>query len=284
MSIQVILTKTATLYIARRRKQKKGNNMKAENGLAKGVRGMVSAWMAMALCCAYASTEAAGESDGGVVEIPGKGCVAIVDCRGDAAGNEIGEPLAKLESFTHVRFVRHSCNGFILGMTPHETMTETGAQAALFIVDDKALPMSLLATESNWGVVNLAALREDGIDPSVLASRVQKEFMRVAVLTLGAWRSDMQGSFLMKVTGQKDLDRLKGRGMTLFELRNIMNHLLDIGITRPSSVTYGDLCRNGKAPAPTNDVQRTIWEKVRSDKERGPTNPITIPPPKAKGK
>ena len=256
--------------------------MEAGNGFAKGVRGMVSAWMAMALCCAHASTDAAGESDGGVVEIPGKGCVAVVDCRGDTAGDEIGGQLAKLESFTHVRFVRHSRNGFALGTTPRETMAETGAQAALFIVDDKSLPMSLLATESNWGVVNLAALREDGIDPSVIASRAQKEFMRVAVLTLGAWRSDMQGSFLVKVTDQKDLDRLKGRGMTLFELRNIMNHLLDIGITRSSSITYGDLCRTGKAPAPTNDVQKAIWEKVKADKERGPTNPITIQPPKAK--
>jgi hypothetical protein len=27
-------------------------------------------------------------------------------------------------------------------------------------------------------------------------------------------------------------------------------------------------------------LSSAIWEQVRTDKERGPTNPLTIPPPK----
>ena len=67
--------------------------------------------------------------------------------------------------------------------------------------------------------------------------------------------------------------------MTLFELRNIMTHLLAIGVTRSQTFSYRELCTQGKAPAPTNDVQRAIWEKVKADKERGPSNPIKIEPP-----
>ena len=46
--------------------------------------------------------------------------------------------------------------------------------------------------------------------------------------------------------------------------------------------THRRACHLGWVPPPTNDVQRAIWEKIKADKERGPTNPITIPPPNAK--
>ena len=46
--------------------------------------------------------------------------------------------------------------------------------------------------------------------------------------------------------------------------------------------TYLRACHLGWAPPPTNDVQRAIWEKIKAEKERGPTKPITIPPPNAK--
>jgi hypothetical protein len=51
------------------------------------------------------------------------------------------------------------------------------------------------------------------------------------------------------------------------------------GITQTMISSYLKACEQGWAPAPTNDYQRAIWEKVKADKERGPTNPITIPPP-----
>jgi hypothetical protein len=40
------------------------------------------------------------------------------------------------------------------------------------------------------------------------------------------------------------------------------------------SETYSHLI-----PAHTNEYQKAIWEQVKADKERGPTNPLKIPPP-----
>ena len=54
------------------------------------------------------------------------------------------------------------------------------------------------------------------------------------------------------------------------------------GIEPIRMATYRIACEEGWAPAPTNDVQKAIWEKVKADKERGPTNPIKIEPPKKK--
>ena len=54
------------------------------------------------------------------------------------------------------------------------------------------------------------------------------------------------------------------------------------GVQSARFTTYRQACREGWAPAPTNDLQKAIWEEVKADKERGPTNPITITPPKQK--
>ena len=43
-------------------------------------------------------------------------------------------------------------------------------------------------------------------------------------------------------------------------------------------VTYRQACIEGWAPAPTNDVQKAIWEKVHSEKERGPSHGLKISP------
>ena len=60
----------------------------------------------------------------------------------------------------------------------------------------------------------------------------------------------------------------------------IIKHLKGIGVKPARRTTYKRACQEGWAPAPTNAYQKAIWEQVKADKERGPTNPITIPPPK----
>ena len=43
-------------------------------------------------------------------------------------------------------------------------------------------------------------------------------------------------------------------------------------------VSYQDACEMGVAPAPTNDVQKAIWDKVHAM----PTEPIKIKPEEKK--
>jgi hypothetical protein len=49
-------------------------------------------------------------------------------------------------------------------------------------------------------------------------------------------------------------------------------HLKAIGITKKVVKTYLDACEEGWAPAPTNDVQKAIWDKVHA----APKNPMKI--------
>lgn len=53
-------------------------------------------------------------------------------------------------------------------------------------------------------------------------------------------------------------------------------------ITPAEIQTYRNACRQGWAPAPTNDYQKAIYERMQADKERGPSKPLTITPPAKK--
>ena len=55
-----------------------------------------------------------------------------------------------------------------------------------------------------------------------------------------------------------------------------------LGFKPRRRLTYRRACQEGWAPAPTNEFQKAVWEQVKADKERGPANPITIPPPNKK--
>ena len=45
-----------------------------------------------------------------------------------------------------------------------------------------------------------------------------------------------------------------------------------LGITKKISATYLDACEQGWAPAPTNEYQKAIWDKVHA----APKNPMKI--------
>ena len=63
-----------------------------------------------------------------------------------------------------------------------------------------------------------------------------------------------------------------------------MNQLIDIGmlygIKTLTIASYRTACHYGWAPAPTNDVQRAIWQKVHEM----PAAPLKILPEKTKVK
>lgn len=218
---------------------------------------------------------------GGELEIPRKGCVLIADCSSGLAPEAIDGAVRSLEGITRVDFKRKSLGAFEIATTPLKAKSEVGAAAAVFVVDCPALPLSLVAPEEFWGVVNVAPMRMGGANASVVARRAEKELLRIGALALGAWHGE-GGSVLRGLKTANELDELQSGRLTLFELRNVMNSLLSLGVTRASTTTYLEACREGWAPPPTNDYQRAAWNRVKADKERGPTNPILIPPPNKK--
>lgn len=221
------------------------------------------------------------ERTGGLILHPGTGKVVIanVQSRVDAyVVKRTAEVITKEFRIT----VEHDSNPAFSIPSAGTSIKRTGASAMVFVINDPQMPFSLIAPEAKWGCVNIAALETDSPDTEKLEARFKKMFMRTVSSLLGAGVSGYKVSVMQSVNNLAELDDIKGIGLDPQALMSIMQRLPKLGITPPKMLPYIKACREGWAPAPTNDYQKAVWEKVKADKERGPTNPITIPPPNQK--
>lgn len=156
----------------------------------------------------------------------------------------------------------------------------TGGAATIFLVDTATFPMSLVAFESGWGLVNLGKF--GAAETAVQASRVERELARTLALTCGISYAMGTSTLMIPIRKSEALDNVElpnERGNPMIT-GPIHKYMLNFGVSPVTVVTYRKACVEGWAPAPTNDVQKALWDKARSEKERGPTNAIKILPNK----
>ncbi len=159
-------------------------------------------------------------------------------------------------------------------------LPETGVVVAL--VATEGIPSLIVAPEEGWAMVNVSSLADDLPPEQVLVERLQKEVWRAAALACGGCISYTQPCLLTTVMKPSDLDGLKLQNPSPEAIMKMCNAAPSRGIKPVKKATYRRACQDGWAPAPTNDIQKAIWNQFKADKERGPTNPITIPPPSQK--
>ena len=157
-----------------------------------------------------------------------------------------------------------------------------GAAGVVVVYDSPDAPALLVAPEEGWSAVNVAKLVEGNPLPPVFAARFRKEVWRAAAWAVGGGNSSFQPCLLRGVSSMKDLDAIPLLQPGPEPNNKMIDEAHRRGVQSARFASYRQACREGWAPPPTNDVQKAIWEQVKSDKERGPTNPITIPPPNAK--
>ena len=162
------------------------------------------------------------------------------------------------------------------------TTLSPDAGGMISVVDIDGEPSLLVAPDNGWARVNVAALAADGASAEVLEARVKKELWRAFVILFGGGNSLNDFDVMRPIRAPKDLDVCKTFVSSPEPFNAMLNGAKAAGITPVRRTTYLSAVRLGWAPAPTNDFQKAIWERVKADKERGPTNPITIPPPNAK--
>lgn len=112
----------------------------------------------------------------------------------------------------------------------------TKANAAVFIVKDKALPMSLIAMEAKWGVVNAEGLDEKG---------VMRETLRVATVVLGGASSKYTASTMRPVFSKGDLATKAGDLVTFDSIMAISTYLPELGIKPYQMMTREEAIEEG---------------------------------------
>lgn len=223
------------------------------------------------------------EKTGGLIRIEGKGLVAFVNLQ-DVVPVPVLEARADLIAKTiraEVRTVAGDRNEFDISSAP-KTLEKAGATVAVFLVDRQGWPMSLTAVEARWALVNVAALNSDSPSSEILAKRVNKMLTRQSALLLGTFASSSKSTPLVAISSLSELDALDYDMLTMDSMIAIFRYMPQLGITQTKMTTYKKACMEGWAPAPTNDFQKAIFERVKADKERGPSKPLTIAPPAKK--
>ena len=147
-------------------------------------------------------------------------------------------------------------------------------EATIFVVDDPELPMSLVAPEAKWAMMNVAPLKSDK-EPFYRA-RVNKELTRVIAYLLGAADSQWPMSITGCVTSPKDLDSYPGAGLPFDLMQRLVKYTPRLGITQYKVSDYLTACQEGWAHSPTNKYQKRIWDRVHEL----PTNPLPLVKPK----
>ena len=155
-----------------------------------------------------------------------------------------------------------------------------GAAGVVAVIESPEAPALLVAPEEGWAAVNVAKLAEGDPLPPVFEARLRKELWRAAAWAVGGGNSSFQPCLLRGVTTMKELDAIPLLQPGPEPNNKMIDEAHRRGVQKAFFATYRRACMEGWAPPPTNDIQKAIWEQIKADKERGPTNPITIQPPK----
>ena len=149
-----------------------------------------------------------------------------------------------------------------------EEAREAGVAAAVLVIDDAAYPFLMDSPDGRWAVLNVAAVKGDA---AKLSGRLTKLVWNATVRAVGAGGCGDAFSVFAPFTTLAELDRLGSDPGPMGH-----NALIDAakarGLTFVRLATYRTACQQGWAPAPTNDVQRAIWNQVHAI----PDKPIKI--------
>ena len=142
-------------------------------------------------------------------------------------------------------------------------------------------PILSVFPEERVGIVNADKLK-GGDDPSAPEMRVMKETWRAIGFVGGLGFSPAENDIMQPLYSLKELDANRYPFIQPMNMARMYKMWKRFGVKKERRIPYRVAVQEGWAAQPTNEYQKAIWEQVKADKERGPTNPITIQPPNAK--
>ncbi len=138
--------------------------------------------------------------------------------------------------------------------------------AVILLVDKPGLPTLGIFPEDSCGYVNVALLKDS--DSERYALRMQKELSRVMGFALGAYQMPQPGCSLVPISDVNELDAMKATQLSPLRNMSIYNAIASLDVKSDREVPYSLAVRQGWAPAPTNDVQKAICDRIKALKEK----------------
>ena len=210
---------------------------------------------------------------GGTIRKPGsaRGRVLFVNAQTRVTAAGLKAAFDEIDSNIHPDWVLKEVESVKLS-NPSSDIKRLGGNVGIVLADAPDHPALVVAPEDGWAVVNVAALAE-GADAVTLASRVRKELLRAFALA-GGCSFMARGGIVLRadVRTPRDLDSIREESYGVDALNTLNQQLPYYGVMPWIQTTYKKACREGWAPAPTNEFQKAIWDKVHAI----PKNPMKI--------
>ena len=193
----------------------------------------------------------------------------IVDARGgeyDGFVDEFAKDLKRnfhLHVATSRKTVAHDADPFAAASAFKTDVNP----AVILITDTESRPTLAIYPEDAVGVVNAARLKD--ADAAKYKVRLAKEVWRGMALSLGGFAMTAPNGHIVKsilspVYSIKDLDAILTHGLSPHQCNAIYESVSAIGLQAAKPVSYKMACRQGWAPAPTNSIQKAIWDQVHA--------------------
>lgn len=208
------------------------------------------------------------EHTGGKIARPNmqKGEVVFVNCQKRMPQAWIDEVIGYAADVTHFK-IGGRAGAFDLAAPKVE------GNATLFVIDDEKMPAILVAPEDRWAFVNVATLAKEK-RPAYFQARAKKQLVRVFALLCGASNSQFPLCLTRGIVNEADLDKNLSYALPVDVIQRFKPYMETLGVAPEVLTTYRNACQEGWAPAPTNEYQKAIWDKVHAM----PTKPIKIAP------
>lgn len=133
--------------------------------------------------------------------------------------------------------------------------------------------------EERIGIVNADKLM-GGDDPTLPEMRVSKEIWRAIGFVGGIGFSAQENDMMQPYYTLAEIDANNHPYIQPMNMAKLFYMGKRFGVKKERRIPYRNAVKEGWASAPTNDYQKAVWEEVKSEKERGPSKPLTIAPPK----
>jgi len=121
-------------------------------------------------------------------------------------------------------------------------------------------------TDESWAKINVAALATDKPNEYTLKLRLNKEMWRACAFVCGGCYTESPACLLKPARDLQELDAIKGTTIGPDSFLRIHSYLVDAKCAPAGMTTYRNAVMEGWAPAPTNDIQRAVWDAVKSAK------------------
>ncbi len=205
---------------------------------------------------------------GGFLQVPAAGpSVTLINCQSRVGRGELEGVLAAMRRNTRLGYAYVERPGAEGVRAAGEALASTNVAAVIALVDVADYPPLLVAPEARWAVVNVAALAGGGAAREVVEARARKEVWRALGYVMGAANSNFKSCVLKPVFKPEELDAIQIETLCPEPFGKMMQQAQALGMRPAAQVTYRKACEEGWAPAPTNELQKAVWQEVRDAKK-----------------